>query len=63
MVKTDDMFFAPVGSGRIDFASIFAEKQTAGMKYFFVEQDSFKDLDPFESIEMSYNYLSRAAFL
>jgi len=23
MVKTDDMFFAPVGTGRIDFASIF----------------------------------------
>src|SRR5664280_1727116 len=42
MVKTDDMFFAPVGTGRIDFASIFAEKKTAGMKYFFVEQDSFK---------------------
>jgi sugar phosphate isomerase/epimerase len=63
MVKTDDMFFAPVGSGRIDFASIFAEKRTAGMKYFFVEQDSFKNLDPFESIEMSYNYLNQAAFL
>ena len=63
MVKTDDMFFAPVGSGRIDFASIFAEKKTAGMKYFFVEQDSFKDLDAFESIEMSYKYLSQAKFL
>lgn len=63
MVKTDDMFFAPVGSGRIDFASIFAEKGTAGMKYFFVEQDSFKDLDPMESIEMSYNYLNQAKFV
>lgn len=63
MTKTDDMFFAPVGSGRIDFSSIFAEKKTAGMKYFFVEQDSFKDLDAFESIEMSYKYLSQAKFL
>ena len=63
MTKTDEMFFAPVGSGRIDFSSIFAEKKTAGMKYFFVEQDSFKDLDAFESIEMSYKYLSQAEFL
>ena len=63
MVKTEDMFFAPVGSGRMDFASIFAEKKTAGMKYFYVEQDSFKDLDPMESVEMSFNYLSQAKFL
>jgi len=63
MTKTDDMFFAPVGSGRIEFSSIFAEKKTAGMKYFFVEQDSFKELDAFESIEMSYKYLSQAKFL
>ncbi len=63
MTKTDDMFFAPVGSGRIDFSGIFAEKKTAGMKYFFVEQDSFKDLDAYESIEMSFKYLSQAKFL
>lgn len=63
MTKTDDMFFAPVGSGRIDFSVIFAEKKTAGMKNFFVEQDSFKDMDAFESIEMSFKYLSQAKFL
>ena len=63
MVKTDDMFFAPVGTGRIDFAAIFAEKDTAGMKYFFVEQDSFKDLDPIKSVEISYNYLNQAKFV
>ncbi|HAH23433.1 MAG TPA: xylose isomerase [Prolixibacteraceae bacterium] len=63
MTKTDDMFFAPVGTGRMDFAAIFAQKETSGMKYFFVEQDSFKDMDPFESIEMSYKYLSQSNFL
>jgi len=63
MTKTDDMFFAPVGSGRIDFSGIFADKKTAGMKYFFVEQDSFKDIDAYESIEMSYKYLNQAKFL
>jgi len=63
MVKTDDMFFAPVGTGRIDFARIFAEKGTAGMKLFFVEQDRFRDYDTFESVEMSFNYLKNASFV
>lgn len=63
MVETEDMFFAPVGIGRIDFEGIFAEKETSGMKYFFVEQDSFKDIEPMESIEMSYQYLSQSKFL
>ncbi len=30
----------PVGQGEIDYKPIFAEAQPAGMKYFFVEQDS-----------------------
>ncbi len=63
MTKTDDMFFAPVGTGRLDFKSIFAVKKIAGMKMFFVEQDSFRDLGPFESIEQSYNYLNNASFV
>ncbi|MDD4756742.1 MAG: hypothetical protein PHG29_11740, partial [Prolixibacteraceae bacterium] len=62
-VKTEDMFFAPVGSGRIDFESIFAVKETAGMKMFFVEQDRFRDLDPLESVELSFNYLKNAPFV
>ncbi len=63
MVTSDDQFFAPVGRGRIDFERIFAEKETAGMKYFFVEQDSFRELDPFESVEISLNYLKEAKFV
>ncbi len=63
MVKTEDMFFSPVGAGRIDFESIFAIKKTAGMKMFFVEQDRFRDYDPFESVEMSFNYLNNADFV
>ena len=63
MVTSDDQFFAPVGSGRIDFERIFAEKETAGMKYFFVEQDRFRELDPFESVEISLNYLKEAKFV
>ena len=63
MVKTEDMFFAPVGSGRIDFKSIFEIKVVAGMKMFYVEQDRFRDLDPFESVEMSLNYIKNAPFI
>lgn len=63
MVKTEDMFFAPAGYGRIDFERIFDEKNTAGMKLFFVEQDSFRTFDPMESVEMSYNYLRKASFI
>ncbi len=63
MANSDDQFFAPVGTGRIDFKSIFGVKDTAGMKMFFVEQDRFKDLDPFESVEMSFNYLNNASFV
>ena len=63
MVKTDDMFFAPVGTGRIDFAGIFAEKKSAGMKYFFVEQDSFKNMDPIQAVEISYKYLNSSKFI
>jgi sugar phosphate isomerase/epimerase len=63
MVKSDDQFFAPVGTGRIDFERIFNAKNTAGMKMFFVEQDRFRDYDPFESVEISFNYLNNASFV
>ena len=63
MVNSDELFFAPAGSGQIDFTRIFAEKYTAGMKLFFVEQDRFRDYDAFESVEMSYNYLNNAKFV
>jgi sugar phosphate isomerase/epimerase len=63
MAKTEDHFFAPVGKGEIDFKRIFAEKNTAGMKLFFVEQDRFRDMTPLDSITNSYKYLSSASFL
>ncbi len=30
----------PVGEGEIDYGAIFAQAALAGMKYFYVEQDS-----------------------
>jgi len=46
-----------IGSGVIDFKQIFAESQMSGMKYFFLEQESFK-MPVFESLLKSYKYLS-----
>lgn len=45
-----------VGSGTIDFDRIFAAREKAGLKEWFVEQDVSKG-DIFESISKSYKYL------
>jgi len=63
MTNTEDKYFAPVGTGRINFERIFASKETAGMKMFFVEQDYFRDYDPFESVKISYDFLNNASFI
>ena len=56
MDNTADKSFAAVGTGTIDFKRIFREKNLAGMKYFFVEQDKCPG-SPFDSITESYNYI------
>lgn len=48
--------FAEVGSGTIDFKRIFAMREKAGLKHWFVEQDS-SDKDIFESIKQSKKYI------
>lgn len=48
--------FAEVGTGTVDFRSIFANASVAGVKYAFVEQDQIS-IDPFESIKKSYGYV------
>lgn len=54
MDNTAKKFFTEVGSGVIDFKRIFAVQQTAGLKYYFVEQDQTPG-DPFDSIQKSIN--------
>jgi sugar phosphate isomerase/epimerase len=54
---TNTSDFAPVGAGVIDFKSILAAKNTAGMKYMIVEQDSTKDGRPFDAIQISMDNL------
>lgn len=53
--------FTEVGNGVIDFDRIFAAREKAGLKYWFVEQDMSKR-DPFESLKMSRDYLSKKNF-
>ena len=48
---------ATLGEGTMDFKPIFAGASTAGMKYFFIEQDNCRTHTPLESIEISRNYL------
>jgi sugar phosphate isomerase/epimerase len=56
MDNTPNKAFASVGSGIIDFKTIFTHRKTAGMKYFFVEEDKCPG-SPFDAITTSYNYI------
>jgi sugar phosphate isomerase/epimerase len=48
------------GSGVVDWKSIFAQSELAGIKHYFVEHDNPKS--PFESIQISYAYLKDLSF-
>lgn len=57
MDNTPKKFFTEVGSGVIDFKTIFKNAKLSGMKYFFVEQDVCPG-SPFDSIGKSIGYLN-----
>ncbi len=50
--------FTEVGSGVIDWKSIFAAARSGGVQHYYVEQDFF-DRPVFESITISYDYLRK----
>jgi sugar phosphate isomerase/epimerase len=56
MDNTPAHAFTEVGNGTIDFKRIFAHADTAGFKYFFVEQDKCPG-SPFDSITKSIAYI------
>jgi sugar phosphate isomerase/epimerase len=62
MDKTDRNKFTEVGTGSIDFSKIFEQADTAGLKYFFVEQDKIYSKDPFESIKESCKNIKQMQF-
>jgi sugar phosphate isomerase/epimerase len=55
-MKAGSQDFAEIGNGTIDFKSIFEAKEKAGLKYWFLEQDS-SDKDIFESVKISKKYI------
>ena len=58
MDKTEKKMFTEVGNGVIDFKKIFTKANTAGLKYFFVEQDICPG-SPFDSITQSITYIKK----
>ncbi|HEY0177748.1 MAG TPA: sugar phosphate isomerase/epimerase [Pedobacter sp.] len=56
MDRTPERKFTEVGNGVIDFKKIFKHADTAGLKYFFVEEDKCPG-DPYDSITQSANYI------
>jgi sugar phosphate isomerase/epimerase len=59
-VGAPDHKMVDVGAGKIDFKRIFARREQAGIRHFFVEHDEPPDL--FASIRASYEYLKRLEF-
>ena len=55
-----DREMTEVGAGRLDFASIFARREQAGLKYYFIEHD--QPADPLASIEASLDYVAALEF-
>jgi sugar phosphate isomerase/epimerase len=58
MDNTPKKMFTEVGNGVINFKRIFEHNKTAGLKYFFVEQDICPG-DPFNSITQSITYIKK----
>jgi len=54
-VDKDDI--TSVGAGLIDYKRIYNARETAGMKYFFVEDDNQGNGQPFEGIKISIDNL------
>ena len=56
-IKDDRKTITEVGNGIVDFKAAFAAAQTAGLKYFFVEQDMAPE--PIANITTSYSNLKK----
>lgn len=57
MSDSEDKFFAPVGTGVIDYKKIFAAESLSGMQKFYVEQDEYRSYTPLEAMRISHDYL------
>jgi sugar phosphate isomerase/epimerase len=58
-IFTDQVRFAEVGSGTIDYVSLTSNAETSGLRYAFVEQDEIYLPNKFDSIKRSYDYVQK----
>jgi sugar phosphate isomerase/epimerase len=56
MTTDEEQYFAELGTGGVDIVSVINSGEDAGVEWWIVEQD-FSRRTPFESIEISLNYL------
>jgi len=61
MDKTPKQDFAAVGTGSMDFKTIFQASKKGGIKHYIVEQDRTPG-DPFEAIKISHDYLTKFVY-
>ncbi len=61
MDKKDKNLNTEIGSGQIDFKSIFQQAKQSGMECFYVEQETYK-MKPLESTKISIDYLKKFSF-
>ena len=59
MDKFNQALNTEIGSGSINFKSIFKVVKLSGMKHFFVEQENNYSPNIFDSIKTSYNFVSK----
>ena len=59
MLPRPDRRFCEIGVGILDFPSILAAAEAAGVQWGIVEQDSTYDRPPLESLRISYENLKR----
>ena len=57
MDKVNPALNTEIGSGSIDFKTIFKEAKQSGMKHFFVEQENNYNPNAFESIKTSCDFI------
>jgi len=60
-MKAQSKDFTEIGNGIINFKKIFESREKAGLKHWFLEQDS-SDKDIFESIAISKEYIGKNSF-
>jgi sugar phosphate isomerase/epimerase len=59
MDKLNPALNTEIGSGSIEFKNIFKEAKQSGMKHFFVEQENNYNPNPFDSIKISCDFISK----